>query len=91
MSENTVLYLTSLLLLALIIFSAKYKKSFFIVNLILFLVYTLPMYYGLFFDVGNGSALVYWAYLLFLTLLHIIITTYYLVFYLLKSKSSSGQ
>jgi hypothetical protein len=80
MEDNIVLVAASFILLLLIaVATFKFSKAFGAVNFVIFLVYSSYMYYGLFFDNSDGTALAWWFYLLVVTILHILVTSVYLV------------
>lgn len=78
MEDNIVLVAASFILLLLIAVAFKFSKAFSAVNFVIFLLYSGYMYYGLFFDSFGGTALVWWFYLLIITILHILIISGYL-------------
>jgi hypothetical protein len=77
MNETNLLLGCSAALLIAILLSFRTNKVFASVNLICAILYSAILYYGLFFDVHQGTALAYWFYLLTLTSLHFILMIAY--------------
>ena len=79
MNENNILYGSSILLLLLILATFKFNKSFILLHLIIYLLYSVYFYYGLFFKIHAGTALAYWFYLIIITGLHLLFMVGYLI------------
>ena len=76
-ADSILMYGSSLILLVLnVIFILKRKKPG-LISLIIQLLYSSYCYYGLFFDLGNGLALAYFLYLLFVNCIHIVVLVVY--------------
>ena len=76
-ADSILMYGSSLILFALnVIFKLKRKKPG-LISLIIQLLYSSYCYYGLFFDLGNGLALAYFLYLLFVNCIHIVVLVVY--------------
>lgn len=73
MSENQILYISSVICLILILLSFKSSKRFAAINLIVFCLYTFRLYYYMFKI--DGAA---WFYAIFFTVLQILIAGIYL-------------
>ena len=79
MNEEIVLYLVSLLTFIFILKSATYNKQFSLINLGIFLLYSLYFYYGLFFRGEEGMSLGWLLSIFFVTGLHLIFIIGYIV------------
>ena len=77
-NDNILLFVISLLTIGSIIISIKFNKWFAVINGIVFITYSVYLYYGLFFDLGNGTALAWWFYLIVFTILQLLIVLIYL-------------
>jgi len=78
MSEEQFLYMSSAVCFIMILLSFRYRKQFAIINLVLFFIYSPLLYYNLFFNSAYGASLVWWSYLLFFTLLQVLVVCIYL-------------
>jgi hypothetical protein len=86
MTDNQLLFSSSLLCLILIIISFKFNKLFGIISLIIFVIYSSYLYYSLIYKSQYGSALVWWFYLLIITAIQIIISGTYIIIKLIKNR-----
>jgi hypothetical protein len=84
MSENILLYVVTIILVGLIITSGKFSKSFRLFNIIVLLVYSIPLYYAFFYKGGGGSGFLWWFYLIVLILLQIVVITGFFISKYLK-------
>lgn len=78
MSDNQILYVSAVLCFTLILLSFKFGKYFAIINFIIFFIYSIAMYYGLFYRGEEGATLAWWFYLIGLNVLQILIVAIYL-------------
>lgn len=78
MSDNQMLYISSVVCFVLILVSFRYGKQFAAVNLVVFCIYNLFLYYNLFFKGDGGSGFLWWFYLIILTVLQLLIVGIYL-------------
>jgi hypothetical protein len=90
MSENEILYAITILLIFLIISTFKYRKSYGVINCVVFCLYAFPLYYSILFNGNGGSSFLWWFYLIVLTSLQTLIVSIYLIYKIIK-KSSSGN
>lgn len=82
MNDNIIIFILSSVCFVSILIEWLYvshRKS--LQNMIVFLCYSLPLYYFLFFRGAGGAAFTWWFYLLILTSIHVI----YLLFQILLS------
>lgn len=77
--EDNLVYLIQILLAGTLILSFKSNKLFSIINLAIAVVYSLPLYYCLFFHFEYGSGFLWWFYLIILSSIHLIVTIVYLI------------
>lgn len=84
MTDNQILYTATIICFILILLSFKFNKQFGIINLIVFLLYSIRMYYGLFYQSKYGTALTWWFYLVILTGLQFLIVGIYLIVKLIR-------
>lgn len=84
MSDNQLLYLSSFLCIILIFISYKYNKQFAIISLIVFVLYSIYLYYGLKFKSEYGSALLWLFYLQLMTIIQIVISAIYIIVKLIR-------
>lgn len=73
MTDNQVLYISTIICFVLIMASFKYKKQFARINMVLFLLYNVILYSSLFFGGDYGSSFLWWFYLMIITALQILI------------------
>lgn len=85
MSEECYVYLGSLICLVIILCTFKYGRLFGLINLLLYFIYSIVLYYNLLFNSEGGSSLLWLFYLIFLSILQVIIAGVYLVIQLIKS------
>lgn len=78
MSDNQILYISSILCFLLIFISFKYNKQFAFTNAIMFVLYSVIFYYCLFNNGQGGSSFLWWFYLIIATSLQILIVVIYL-------------
>lgn len=78
MSENQAMYLGSFFCLVLILFAFRVNKSFAIINSVIFLLFSLLFYYGMFFNGKDEMSLGWLILLIGATLLQILIIGIYL-------------
>ena len=78
MSDTQILYVSSIICFILIICSFKFSKLFATVNLIMFCLYSVYLYYNLFYNSSDGASLAWWFYAIFFTVLQILIVGTYL-------------
>lgn len=79
-SEFQILLAATLVCFLLILWAGRYSKWFALFNGALFLLYSIYMYHGLFFDdseENKGTALAWWFYLLVITGMQIVIVGTY--------------
>ena len=79
MSDNQILCISSILCFVLIVLSSKHNKQFFLINIGLFILYSSVLYYKLFYQSKEGSALLWFFYLLSITVVQIIVIGIYLL------------
>jgi len=79
MSDNQILYISSVLCFLLVLLSFKYNRQFAMINGVVFIVYNALLYYCLFYKGQGGSSFLWWFYLLIATILQILIVGYFLV------------
>jgi hypothetical protein len=84
MNDNQIQLGSSALCFLLIMVAFKFGKKLAFINLIVFLLYSLPLYYNLYYNSKEGTALAWWGYLIALTIIHILIVGGYLIFKLVK-------
>ena len=77
--DDIIIYISSILLLILIIASLKTSKIFGIINSCVFVIYTGIFLNGLYNYSQGGRGLVWWFYLLVLTWIHLLIVGLYLI------------
>jgi len=58
-SDDIILFMLSLLVLILILYSLKISKSFSFINLTIFIIYSIFFYRGLFFEAKYGSGFIW--------------------------------
>ncbi|MFN8288600.1 MAG: hypothetical protein U0V74_17725 [Chitinophagales bacterium] len=85
MSENNLLIAFTVLLLVVIVFTARFSTRFAVLNLAICLGYSAWLYYGLFYKSQYGSSLVWWFYLLVITAAHFLFVVGYVIRSLLKN------
>lgn len=78
MSDNELLYSSSVICLMLIIVSFRFNRQFGIINIIFFCLYNLLLYYNLFYKNDGGSGFSWWFYLIILTVIQILVIIIYL-------------
>ena len=77
--DNQTLLAVALVCVVLICFVARQNKKIGIINAVVFILYTARMLYGLEYQSQYGAGLVWFVYLIFLMLLHIVISATYLI------------
>jgi hypothetical protein len=78
-SDDILLFIVSIVTLALVFLSFRHGKQFGYINLCVFLSYSLLFYYGLFFKGEYGSSFLWWFFAIILTSIHFIILLVYLI------------
>ena len=79
MNDESFLFIMSSLTFILILITAKYSKSFLLVNLIVFVTYSFYFYYGLYFQGSEGRSLGWLIVNLFFTGLHLLLILGYII------------
>ena len=87
MSDDQILYGSSILCLILVFISFKFSRFFAVTNLIVLLGYSAIMYYGLFYKSESGAALGWWFYLVSLTAIQIVVIGIYLLLQINKKNN----
>jgi hypothetical protein len=77
-SDNQILYISSVVCLVLILLSFKFNKQIGVINLIVFLFYNALLYYNLIYKSDGGSGFLWWFYLIILTVVQILILCIYI-------------
>lgn len=91
MSDEQILYISSMICFIAILTSFKYGKLFAVINLLLFCTYSIVLYYNLFFNSGGGSSLLWLFYLSLFTLLQIVIVSTYIGIKLFHARKRPGK
>ena len=87
MSDNLLLYLSSIICILLTIYQIfNRQKKAGILSAIVLLGYSLPLYYLFFFHSEYGAGLTYWFYLLVLNLIYILATVAHIILKYIKGK-----
>lgn len=86
MNENILIYVLSVfcIILILTVFIKRRKKG--IIHLSIFPLYTLPLYYLMYFKGAGGAAFTWYFYLFIITIVHII-SLAFIIFRTYKKKS----
>lgn len=79
MSDNQLLYFSSILCFILILFLSKPNKYFFLINIGIFVLYSSFLYYKLLCQSNEGSALLWFFYLEVITVIQILLIGIYLL------------
>lgn len=77
-SDNQILYISSVLCLILILVSFKFSRQVGVINLVLFSLYNTILYYNLIYKSDGGSGFLWWFYLVILTVIQILILGIYI-------------
>ena len=77
-SDNQILFISSVLCLLLTLISFKFDKQIGILNLVVILIYYALLYYNLFFRGNGGSGFLWWFYLIILTAIQMLIIEIYI-------------
>lgn len=77
-SDNQILYISSVLCLILILISFKFSRQVGIINLVVFSLYNAILYYNLIYKSDGGSGFLWWFYLVILTVIQILILGIYI-------------
>ena len=83
MNENQVMYLVSIFCFFLIIFTFKFNKQFAFINVIIFIIYNIYFYYGL-FNGKEGTSLGWLILLIIVTILQILLLSIFILAKLYK-------
>ena len=85
MDDLIFLYLLSLLCVLLIIFELiSIKRAKGIVDCILFVLYSLPLYLSMKYDRGGGAAFTWWGYLVIITSFQILVLIFRIIRHLIR-------
>jgi hypothetical protein len=87
-SDNQLLYISSLVCLALALFFFKDNKQAGVINLVVLFLYSGILYYNLIYNSDGGSGFLWWFYLVILTILHVLIIGIYIVIKYFKKKTA---
>ncbi len=91
MSDNLLLYLSSIICILLTIYQIfNRQKKAGVLSAIVLLGYSLPLYYLIFFRSEYGAGLTWWFYLLVLNLIYILSTAIHLIFKYIKGRYISS-
>lgn len=91
MSDNLLLYLSSIICALLTIYQIfNRQKRAGLLSAIVLLGYSLPLYYLFFFHSEHGAGLTWWFYLLVLNLIYILSTAIHLIFKYIKGRYISS-
>lgn len=77
-SDNQILYISSVICLILILLTFKFSKQVVLINLVVFILYNAILYYNLIYKSEGGSGFVWWFYLIILTVAQILILGIYI-------------
>jgi hypothetical protein len=88
MTDNLLLFSSSIFCLLLILISFIYNKRFAKINIVIFFIYTLGLYSKMYFYGKEGSAFLWWFYLIVLTVLQLVIIGIYLLIKIIKQKKA---
>ncbi len=86
MNDNQFMYISSLVCLLLIFYSFRYNKVFAIFNIFIFLAYNSYLYFGFVYRSLQGAGLVWWFFILTLTLIQILVVGIYVGIKFLKKR-----
>jgi hypothetical protein len=78
MSDNQILYISSVVCLFLVLLSFRFSKQVGIINLVVFLLYNAILYHNLIYKSDGGSGFLWWLYLIILTIVQILILVIYI-------------
>jgi len=78
MSDNQILYISSIICFLLIIVSFRFNRPFGMINLIGYILYNLFLYCNFFYENEGGSGFLWWFYLIILTALQIVVLGIYI-------------
>lgn len=85
-SDNQALFAITAICIILILLSFKINRRFAIINLAGFCIYSMPLYYNLFYRNQGGSGFLWWLYLILITVLQLVVVAFYLCSQLIRNK-----
>ena len=77
-SDNQILYISSVVCLILVFLSFKFSKQVGVINLVVYLLYSAILYYNIIYKSDGGSGFLWWFYLIILTVVQILILGIYI-------------
>ena len=85
-SDNQILYISSVVCLILLLLSFKFSRQFGVINFVVFILYNAILYFNLIYKSEGGSGFLWWFYLIILTVVQILILGIYIGIKYFKKK-----